>query len=66
MAEPQYPRVAQALKLAKNVVNGKAPACRYVVLACQRHLHDLAASKSASTPTDSKLHRRKRSSRSSN
>ncbi|AZY48849.1 terminase large subunit [Bordetella avium] len=50
MAAPQYPRVAQALKFAKDVVKGKVPACRYVVLACQRHLDDLAASKSAKFP----------------
>lgn len=48
MAAPQYPRVARALKFAKDVVKGKVPACRYVVLACQRHLDDLAASKAAS------------------
>ncbi|CUI41954.1 Phage terminase-like protein%2C large subunit [Achromobacter xylosoxidans] len=50
MAAPQYPRVAQALKFAKDVVKGKVPACRYVVLACQRHLDDLAASKEAKYP----------------
>jgi len=50
MAAPQYPRVAQALKFAKDVVKGRVPACRYVMLACQRHLDDLAASKSAKYP----------------
>jgi phage terminase large subunit-like protein len=43
-----YPRVEQANKYAQDVVKGKVPACRYVKLACQRHLDDLAASRKAS------------------
>lgn len=33
--------VAIALKYARDVVAGKIPSCRWVVLACQRHLNDL-------------------------
>lgn len=40
----KFPAVEQANKFAKDVVSGKFPACRYVVLACQRHLDDMAAS----------------------
>lgn len=45
--EPKYPRVEVANKYAKDVVAGRIIACRYVKLACQRHLDDLASSKSA-------------------
>lgn len=37
----RYPAVEQATKFAKDVVAGKVPACRYVILACQRHLDDI-------------------------
>ncbi|AXF20535.1 terminase [Burkholderia pyrrocinia] len=40
-----FPRVEQGLKFAREVVRGKRVACRYVQLACQRHLDDLAASR---------------------
>lgn len=40
-----FPRVEQGLKFARDVVRGKRPACRYVQLACKRHLDDLAASR---------------------
>ncbi|SPB16516.1 phage terminase [Caballeronia novacaledonica] len=40
-----YSRVEQALQFARDVVRGKRPACRYIQLACQRHLDDLAASR---------------------
>jgi phage terminase large subunit-like protein len=43
----KYPRVERALRYARQVVAGKIPACRYVRLACQRHLDDLAASRSS-------------------
>ncbi|MDF3837142.1 terminase large subunit [Cupriavidus basilensis] len=46
-ARGSYPGVAQANQFARDVVRGKVPACRFVRLACQRHLDDLAASKSA-------------------
>ena len=41
-----YPNVDIANKWAKQVVAGKVPACKWVVLACQRHLDDLKKSKS--------------------
>jgi phage terminase large subunit-like protein len=41
MAAASFPRVAAALAFAKAVVKGKVPACRWIVLACQRHLDDL-------------------------
>jgi phage terminase large subunit-like protein len=47
MAKEKFPLVAKANQFARDVVRGKKPACRYVILACQRHLDDLAASKSA-------------------
>ncbi|KVF71039.1 terminase [Burkholderia sp. FL-7-2-10-S1-D7] len=40
-----FPRVEQGLKFAREVVRGKRAACRYVQLACKRHLDDLAASR---------------------
>ncbi|MCS3393186.1 terminase large subunit [Burkholderia thailandensis] len=40
-----FPRVEQGLKFARDVVRGERPACRYVQLACKRHLDDLAASR---------------------
>jgi phage terminase large subunit-like protein len=48
--EQKYPRVEQATKYARDVANGRIPACRWVKLACQRHLDDLAASRSRSYP----------------
>jgi phage terminase large subunit-like protein len=42
-----YPRVAQASKFAQDIVRGRIPACRFVKLACQRHLDDLAASRTS-------------------
>ena len=38
----EFPSVEKGTQFAKRVVSGKRPACRYVVLACQRHLDDLA------------------------
>jgi phage terminase large subunit-like protein len=45
-----YPSVNAANKYAREVVSGKIIACRYVILACQRHLDDLEKSKSKSYP----------------
>ncbi|CAG9197045.1 TPA: terminase large subunit [Burkholderia vietnamiensis] len=47
MARESYPLVARANQFARDVVRGKVPACRWVILACQRHLDDLVASRSA-------------------
>lgn len=45
MAAKPRPHVARALAYAKAVVAGKVPACKWVRMACQRHLDDLAASR---------------------
>ncbi|PUA17273.1 terminase large subunit [Glaciimonas sp. PCH181] len=44
-AVKKYPRVDQANKYARDIVAGRLPACRWVRLACQRHLDDLAVSR---------------------
>jgi phage terminase large subunit-like protein len=44
------PHVNRANKYARDVVAGRIDVCRYVQLACQRHLDDLAASKRKSYP----------------
>ncbi|WP_448216280.1 terminase large subunit [Endozoicomonas sp. 2B-B] len=36
-----YPHVNAASKYARDVVSGRIPACKWVKLACQRHLDDL-------------------------
>lgn len=46
----KFPAVEQAHRFANDVLAGKVPACRYVRLACQRHMHDLAASEQAAYP----------------
>jgi len=46
----RYQAAVVARKFARDVVAGKYPAGRYVQLACQRHLEDLANSKSRSFP----------------
>ncbi|MEB0270855.1 terminase large subunit, partial [Pseudomonas sp. 5B4] len=43
----KYPNVEAANRWARDVVRGRVPACRYVQLACQRHLDDIVRSKSA-------------------
>jgi phage terminase large subunit-like protein len=48
--EKKYPRVEQANKYARDVVGGRILACRWVKLACQRHLDDLAASRRRAYP----------------
>ncbi len=46
----KFPNCAKGLKWARDVVKGKAIACRYVQLACQRHLDDLAESRKKTYP----------------
>lgn len=48
MARESFPLVARANQFARDVVRGKVLACRWVKLACQRHLDDIVASRSAS------------------
>ncbi len=45
-----YPNVNAANKYARDVVAGKIPNCREVILACQRHLDDLAKEKDPAFP----------------
>lgn len=45
-----YPNVDIANKWAKQVVLNKIPACKWIKLACQRHLNDLKSSKSREFP----------------
>jgi len=45
-----YPHVIKATAYASAIVSGAIPACRYVRLACQRHLDDLESAKSKSYP----------------
>ncbi len=44
------PNVNSANKYARDIVAGRIPACRYVRLACQRHIDDLKSSKKKSFP----------------
>lgn len=45
-----YPSVSDAEKYVSDVISGKIPACRWVNLACQRHLRDIASSITKSYP----------------
>ena len=45
-----YPHVKDAQKYARDVIRGKIPACKWIKLACQRHLDDLKLSKSKDYP----------------
>ena len=45
-----FPNVDIANKWAKQVVSGKIPACKWVKLACERHLNDLIQSKKKDFP----------------
>lgn len=50
MATGKFPRVARAQKFARDVVRGVIPCCRFIKLACQRHLADVAKSKDRDYP----------------
>lgn len=50
MAAPKYPLVKAAETYARRVVAGKLPCCKWIKLACKRHLDDLKASKAADYP----------------
>ncbi|EBM1967285.1 terminase large subunit [Salmonella enterica] len=45
-----YPNVNDLSRYARDVVNGKILACRYVKLSCQRHLDDLEKAKDPQWP----------------
>lgn len=40
----QFPHVSAAESYVSGVISGKIPACKWVVLACKRHVRDMAAS----------------------
>lgn len=44
-APPKHPHVRRALQYARDVVAGRVLACKWVRLACRRHLDDLARAK---------------------
>lgn len=46
----RYPRTAAGRQYAEEVVAGKLPACKWVRLACQRHLEDLKRSRKKEWP----------------
>lgn len=50
MANVNYPAVAQANQFARDIVRGKVPAGRLIIMACQRHIDDLASSKDNDYP----------------
>lgn len=50
MAAPKYPLVKAAETYARRVVAGKIPCCKWIKLACKRHLEDLKVSKAADYP----------------
>lgn len=50
MAAPKYPLVKAAETYARRVAAGKIPCCKWIKLACKRHLDDLKASKAADYP----------------
>ncbi len=47
---PKHPHVKKATKYARDVVAGRLLACKWVRLACQRHIDDLKDSKAKSYP----------------
>lgn len=50
MAAPKYPLVKAAETYARRVAAGKIPCCKWIKLACKRHLDDLKASTAADYP----------------
>ena len=50
MAAPKYPLVKAAETYARRVAAGTIPCCKWIKLACKRHLDDLKASKAADYP----------------
>jgi len=50
MSKGKHPLTTKAQKFARDVVRGKVPCCRYVKLACQRHLDDLEKSRGRDFP----------------
>lgn len=46
----EYRHVADAYEYARDVVDGRVPACKWVIRACERHLTELEAAKTRSFP----------------
>lgn len=49
-AKKTYPLVKAAEAYARQVISGKIPACKWIKLACRKHLDELKLSKSADFP----------------
>ena len=49
-AKKTYPLVKAAEAYARQVISGKIPACKWIKLACQRHLDEVKLSKAADFP----------------
>jgi len=50
MAKAKFPLVKAAEDYAKRVIAGKIPACRWIILLCQKHLDDLEQAKTDGFP----------------
>ena len=50
MAKAKFPLVKAAEDYAKRVIAGKIPACKWIILLCQKHLDDLEQAKSDGFP----------------
>ena len=50
MAKAKFPLVKAAEDYAKRVIAGKIPACKWIILLCQKHLDDLEQAKSEGFP----------------
>ena len=50
MTEIKYPHVQKAKKYADDVVNGRIPSCKWIVLACKRFKTDLHRAKTKAFP----------------
>ena len=50
MAKAKFPLVKAAEDYAKRVVGGKIPACKWIILLCQKHLDDIEQGKSDGFP----------------
>jgi phage terminase large subunit-like protein len=60
MARNKHPNVAKSEKYARDVVSGKILACKWIKLACERHLEDKKKSRSKDYPYKFDLDRAER------
>jgi len=49
-SKPAYPQVARAEEYAKSVISGKIVACKWIKLACKRHISDKRKARSKAYP----------------